>query len=227
VNVVSLPLAASVSRAVGGQRPRSDFEGELQRAYEATARESERRLGREFLEHAGRSDWWEIEKQPETRARVAAALEPVWREYAAQWGSDLIAREAYWESGSRRQDETVAWLSALSPGLAFRRLSSDVSGTGAVNAFSWHEAVVTYQAGLYNTLFGDRSRLTLQVPTDSSYALMTFQRRSDPTLAELPVYSAPRQTRARLFSWDFLVLPAQCAVLLVMAVVLFARAGRT
>lgn len=225
LNVVSLPLAGSVSGAVVGQRPRSDFEGELQRAHDATLRESERRLGTELLERAPRRDWLEMEKDPTIHSRIGVALEPVWREYATHWAMDVIAREAHWYNAAQRQDRLNASISLLSPGLAFHRFASSVSGTSAVNGLGWHEAVVTFQATLYNALFGERSRLTLRVPMSGGYELLTFQRRDDLNVAELPVFRPP--VRASGARPAFLVLFSQCVFLLVISAALFARVERT
>ena len=73
---------------------------------------------------------------------------------------------------------------------------------------------MSFQANLYKTLFGERSRLTLRVPTGGDDELMTFQRRQDLEFAELPSFRPPNRladTRVSL-----LILPAQCVALLIL-----------
>jgi ABC-type transport system involved in multi-copper enzyme maturation permease subunit len=214
VSIVSVPLVGSLAAALIPQRPRADFEGELDRAFTATTLEAERRLGIEMLGKIGRPDWWVLEKDPETHKRVVQALEPLWQEYAAAWTRDMVTREAHWQGVEAQQARLVRAVSSLAPGLLFRRLAAAACGTGDDIASTWHAAVVNYQTTLYETLVADRARLSLRVPDDGGFAMTALQRRPDLSRADVPHFVPPPAGRQVLPVIDLVVIAGQILILL-------------
>jgi hypothetical protein len=167
-----------------------------QRVFEGRARSTSIVLGRAYLELMG-EDALDRNRGAKPGPDVFEQLNRLWQREMSDTQAIIVAIEERYEHALAAQARLVRWLSWASPGNILIDIASDLAGTGRSRRQQWEVAVKDYRRAIDNALFDNPPRLTLRVPAEESFALVSFDRRPMPTYEDLPAFRTPEDSFQR------------------------------
>jgi hypothetical protein len=224
IAVLAPQVAVFVSRMTVPAFNRTVVETEMQSLYDARLRMISAVMGRALNESLADNP---IPVTGDIQPPIKAQIDQLWKADAAETRAMLDAAEREPADAMTTQHRVMSWLEWTNPGTTFIHVAADIAGTGRAGRQRWMQAVHEYDRYLDATLFDDRPRIGLLVPSGAGEMKVSLDRHLPLTSRDLAAFRPPAPALSRRIvesGWDFVVAAGYLALAVLGAGWAFARA---
>jgi ABC-type transport system involved in multi-copper enzyme maturation permease subunit len=184
------PLATLIAQAASPVPPVQAVEFRKQRLDESLSNEANQAMGSVYREVTGLPlGWFDGSKFDSHKDEINRRIAPIVVAYLARRRQATEELDRDFERRAAWQNQLARWIMDFSPAAAFASASADLAGTGDATVAAWRDAVRRQQSRLDSALFDDPPTVIISNGGASGWV----DRRTSPSVAELPAFVPPRR----------------------------------